>query len=110
MMMMMMMMICGNRIPREHTKATGTPQIPGTLAGYPENTQRQQGPPRYQAPWQDTPRTHKGNRDPPDTRHPGRIPREHTKATGTPQIPGTLAGYPENTQRQQGPRRYQALW
>ena len=52
-----------------------------------------------------TPRTHKGNRNPPDIRHPGRIPQEHTKATGTPQISGTLAGYPENTQRHQGPPR-----
>ena len=66
----------------------------GTLAGYPENTERQQGPPRYQARWQDTPNTHKDNRDPSDTKHPGKIPLIHTKATGNPQIPSTLARYP----------------
>ena len=33
-----------------------------------------------------TPRTQKGNRDPPDTKHLGKIPLIHTKATGTPRV------------------------
>ena len=74
--------ICGALFPTRFK----APKLEPCLV-YPENTQRQQEPPRYQAPWQDTPRTHKGNRNPSDIRHSGRIPREHTKAPGTPPEP-----------------------